>query len=136
MKVKIIGVSGSPRKGNTNILVKECLKAAETLRDVETEFIHLADYRIEGGCKACFKCFKKPSLEKLCQAYDDELNLVLKKLMGGDGFIFGCPVYWGSITGQFKNFVDRMHPFSGLGRPLRNKPAGAVTVGLGKIAGQ
>lgn len=136
MKVKIIGVSGSPRKGNTNILVKECLAAAETLKDVETEFIHLADYKIEGGCTHCTKCFREPSLEKLCRAYKDELNLVLKKLMEGDGFIFGSPVYWGSWSAQFKMFVDRTHPFSVPGRPLRNKPAGAVTVALASVGGQ
>jgi multimeric flavodoxin WrbA len=136
MKVKIIGVSGSPRKGNTNILVKECLKSAETLKDVETEFIHLADYKIEGGCKACLRCFAEPNSEKFCWAYDDEMKLVLKKLMEGDGFIFGSPVYWGSWTAQFKTFVDRSHPFVGFGKLLRNKPAGAVTVALGSIAGQ
>ena len=136
MKVRIIGVSGSARKGNTDILVQECLKSAESLKDVETEFIRLMDYRIDGGCKACMTCFKKPSWEKLCYAYNYELNLVLKKLVTGDGYIFGSPVYWGSWTAQFKMFVDRSHPFSPLGRPLRNKPAGAVTVALGSIAGQ
>ena len=136
MRVKIIGVSGSPRKGNTNILINECLAAAETLKDVETEFIHLADYKIEGGCTHCMRCFTEPSLEKLCRAYDDELNVVLKKLMEGDGFIFGSPVYWGSWSAQFKMFVDRTHPYSGPGRPLRNKPAGAVTVALASIGGQ
>jgi len=136
MRVKIIGISGSPRKGNTNILVNVCLDSARELKDVETEFIHLADYKIDGGCKACYACFKKPDPEKLCYAYKDDLNLILKKMMTGDGFILGCPVYWGSVTSQFKTLIDRTHPFSGLGRPLRNKPVGGVTVALGKIAGQ
>lgn len=136
MKVKIIGVSGSPRKGNTDILVKECLKAAETLKDVETEFIHLADYKIEGGCKACLRCFAEPNAEKMCWAYDDDMKVILRKLEKGDGFILGSPVYWGSWTAQFKMFVDRTHPFVGFGKVLRNKPAGAVTVALGSIAGQ
>ena len=65
-----------------------------------------------------------------------DLNFILKKMMTGDGFILGCPVYWGSLSAQFKTFLDRTHPFSGLGRPLRNKPVGGVTVALGKIAGQ
>jgi multimeric flavodoxin WrbA len=56
--------------------------------------------------------------------------------MEGDGFIFGSPVYWGSWTAQFKMFVDRTHPFSVPGHPLRNKPAGAVTVALASIGGQ
>ena len=136
MKVKIIGISGSPRDGNTHILVKECLKAAETLKDVETEFIALRDYKIKGGCAVCYECFKKPSWEKLCYAYKDDMNDIMRKLLSGDGFIFGCPVYWGGMTPLFKMFIDRLHPFAPLGQALRNKAAGAVTVALGRSAGQ
>lgn len=42
MKVKIIGISRSQRDGNTHILINECLKSAEMLKDVGTEFIPLA----------------------------------------------------------------------------------------------
>ncbi len=35
--VKILGIVGSPRHGNTEILVKEALKSAEELGNIETE---------------------------------------------------------------------------------------------------
>jgi len=137
MKVKIMGIAGSMRKGNTDILVNECLKAASELKDVETEFIRLISYRIDGGCVACYKCFKAADpLEKLCQAYKDDFNKILRKMLTADGFIFGCPVYFGSLTWKFKEFVDRIHPLFAANRALRNRPAGAVTVALGRNAGQ
>jgi len=137
MKVKIMGIAGSLRKGNTDILVNECLRAARELKDVETEFVRLIDYKIDGGCVACYKCFKSADpLEKLCQAYRDDLNKILERMLTADGFIFGCPVYWGSLTWKMKEFIDRTHPIFAANRALRNKTAGAVTVALGRNAGQ
>jgi multimeric flavodoxin WrbA len=136
MRAKILGISGSQRDGNTNILVKECLKGAEEVKDVETEFIHLADYEIKGGCAACYACFKKPSLERLCYYYDDELNDVLRRMLDVDGYIFGSPVYWGSLTPLFRMFSDRTHPLYTNNRAIRNRPAGSVTCALGRVAGQ
>jgi len=137
MKIKIVGISGSMRKGNTDILVNECLEAARGLKDVETEFIRLIDYKIDGGCIACYKCFKAVDpLERLCQAFKDDMNEILRKMLTADGFIFGCPVYWGSLTWKMKEFIDRNHPLTAANRVLRNRPAGAVTVALGRNAGQ
>ncbi|MBA7652970.1 NAD(P)H dehydrogenase (quinone) [subsurface metagenome] len=137
MKVKIIGIAGSVRKGNTDIMIQESLKAARELKDVETEFIRLIDYKIDGGCVACYKCFKaKNPLDKLCEAYDDDLNKILKKMLTADGFIFGCPVYFGSLTWLMKEFIDRSHPIFAANRGLRNKPAAALTVALGRNGGQ
>jgi len=43
VKVKILGISGSPRKGhNTEIMVKEALKGAESVGNVETELYSFA----------------------------------------------------------------------------------------------
>ena len=137
MRVKIIGIAGSVRKGNTDIMIQESLKAARELKDVETEFIRLIDYKIDGGCVACYKCFKAADpLEKFCQAYKDDLNKILEKMLTADGFIFGCPVYFGSLTWLMKCFIDRSHPVFAANRALRNKPAAALTVALGRNGGQ
>jgi multimeric flavodoxin WrbA len=136
MKINIIGISGSPRNGNTHILVKECLRGAEMVGEVKTEFIALRDYRIDGGCIPCDKCVKQPDPEKLCYGYKDDLNQILRKCMSGDGFIFGAPVYWGGLTVLFKMFIDRTRPFLYLGQIFKNKIAGAVTVGRARSGGQ
>ena len=51
-RMKIVGISGSPRKGgNTEILIKEALKGAEE-EGCDTEFISLAGKDI----KHCLGC--------------------------------------------------------------------------------
>ena len=137
MRVKIIGISGSHRKGNTNVLIEECLKAARELKDVETEFIQPSDYDIAGGCTACDRCCYTPDPEQPCRGYKDDFNKIVQKLRSGDGFILGSPVYIGGLTGQLKLFTDRLVQCSvGLGGAFRNKPFGAVAVGLCNAAGQ
>ncbi len=53
--MKILGISGSPRtKDNTEILVKEALKASSEM-GAEQEFITLAGKRIN-PCTGCGTC--------------------------------------------------------------------------------
>jgi multimeric flavodoxin WrbA len=61
------------------------------------------------------------------------------KVATADGFVFASPVYFGSMTGLMKSFMDRLLPFttsyyhpnseSGFRETLRLRPAGAVAVG-------
>ena len=40
----ILGISGSPRKGaNTDLMLMEAMKAAETVEGIRTEIIYLRD---------------------------------------------------------------------------------------------
>jgi len=49
MEIKILGVCGSPIKGgNTEVILREALKATETAGDVQTELMSLA-----GKVKKC-----------------------------------------------------------------------------------
>ncbi|MCK5199470.1 MAG: NAD(P)H-dependent oxidoreductase [Spirochaetales bacterium] len=41
MKINIVGISGSPRKGSTQYCVQEALRAASEIDGVETKFIDL-----------------------------------------------------------------------------------------------
>ena len=64
--MKIIGISGSPRKdGNTAYYVKTVLdRLAES--GAKTELIQLPDFNLS-GCKACYKCVEA----KKCVVEDD-----------------------------------------------------------------
>lgn len=136
MKVKIIGLVGSARKrANTWVLVRECLAGARELRDVETELIELCDYRYKGWCTRCLECVTDPG--KFCHTYKDDHNKVLERVLTGDGFIFGAPVYIGSMTAQMKMFIDRCYCIGWqVGNPMRNRPFGAVTIGNARYGGQ
>jgi len=131
--VRILGVVGSPRKGfNTEIMVNEALKAAKEAGDVDTELLRLADLDIN-FCKGDVSCLKT----KRC-IQNDSMNGLYKKLVEEiDGFIFGSPVYFKSMTGQLKTFIDRLQPIVTVDyMGLLNKPATVLTVGYGRNGGQ
>jgi len=138
MKVKVLGINGSPRKrGNTWVMVNEVLKSAAELKDVETEYIGLGEHKILGGCNACYICHKRPSLEELCRGYKekDDLNMILKKMLGADAWIIGSPVYLGGVTAQLKALIDRTHPPQACGRAWRNRVVGIVTMTAERMGG-
>lgn len=136
-KVKIFGCAWSPRHGNTEIQVQEALKAAEELPGVETEFFSITG-RDMAPCDACYRCFKNPSWEKPCPAYDnpnDAFDEIVKKVNEADGIIFGNPVYYMSVTAQLKAFMDRTMGVEALGYPWRNKVAGFLTCAFDRNGG-
>jgi multimeric flavodoxin WrbA len=132
--IKVVGVSGSPRKsGNTDRCLKEALAACS--KESSTEMISLANLRI-AECDGCYRCRKEGTASLPCPANDDDMSGLYGTLASADGFIFASPVYYGSVTGIMKTFMDRFIPFyddaeskSELKGALRLKPAGAIAVG-------
>lgn len=119
--IKVLGICCSPRKnGNTEILVKEALAGAEELK-AQTELITLRDKDIKGcdGCRGCDKSGK-------CHIKDD-MQLIYPKIVEADGLIFGTPVYFWSVTGQGKMFIDRLVCLHRKNL-LRNKVGGVIAV--------
>lgn len=142
-KVHILGVSASPRRANTDLAVKESLKAAGDLGDfVETEFIALRDYDIK-PCTGCMKCFgwNAPAEDEWqCYEYQDDAAALVKKLGACDGLVFGTPVYATDVTALGRIFMEKtpfgFNTFTRWSGGLRHKPVGAVTVGGADIEGQ
>jgi multimeric flavodoxin WrbA len=133
VKVNIIGISGSPRKrGNTEILIREALDAASKLEDVKVETILLSKTKIE-PCKAEQLCWKKKVPR--CLLIKDDMEDLYPKLMNSDGIIIGTPVYFGTISGQLKTFLDRTTCLGGV-RKLENKVGAAIAVGAIRHGGQ
>lgn len=123
--MKIIGISGSPRKGNTETLLKEALNDAKE-REVDTELILLREKNIEicGGCLVCEKTGK-------CHINDD-MKEIYKKLVQSDAIIFGSPTYYSNVTGLFKNLIDRTNVFY-INNALKNKSVAIICVGGMKL---
>ena len=142
---KILGVSASPRKGaNTDIMLKAALEAAETVGGIETEIVYLRDYDIH-NCRGCFACCREPGKkdngEHACAVYRDGMEEIYPKLLECDGLILASPVYFGSITAQMKQFMDRTEGLLRYGTSkyqyaLQNKVGGCLTVGGNRNAGQ
>jgi multimeric flavodoxin WrbA len=135
-KTKIVALVASPRKGrNSEYLARVALKAAEELRDVETELVTMYGKVIK-PCTACYRCdMAQEAEEKICPAINDDFEPIVRKLIEADGIIISTPVYFGGVTAQLKAFIDRCESISGYGNrrwlrnPMRNKPAGAIAVG-------
>jgi multimeric flavodoxin WrbA len=93
--------------------------AAELEKEgIEVELIHVGRLRIH-GCIDCRKCRDLG----VCVFDDDPVNECAGKIGRADGLILGTPVYYGSIAGSFKSFLDRLF-FPGLS--LKGKAAAAV----------
>jgi len=148
LKVKVLGIVGTPIKdGNCQYLLKEALNAAEGVGRVETELIHLEDYKIK-YCIGCDKCLRRvhklqkevgynvipvPVKDYNCTIKDD-MEAIHKKILGADGIILAAPVYIGTIPGQVKTFIDRCRTFVHDYR-LRGKVAAPMTVAFFRNAG-
>lgn len=127
--MKIVGIVCSPRKGgNTEILVKEALGAAQGAGS-ETELIFVADKEISpcDGCGACMK-------DGTCRI-DDYMQTIYQQLELADGLIFGTPVYFTNVTAQAKTIIDRTYAFLRTGK-LRGKVAAAIVTARRVGAGQ
>jgi multimeric flavodoxin WrbA len=127
--VKVIGIVSSPRKGgNTEILVREALKAAREA-GAETELVSVAKKNISpcDGCGACEK-------NGICKIKDD-MQVIYQQLEAADGIVFGTPVYFLNVTAQAKAIIDRTYAFLQT-RKLRGKVAAAIVVARRVGAGQ
>lgn len=120
--MKILALSFSPRKnGNTEILLNEALQSAQQ-EGAQTELIRIAENEIK-HCDGCRVCWDSGD----CHIKDDMQNLYTK-LLNADGIIFGTPVYFYSMSGQAKTFIDRTCALGTPGRNLANKVGGVVVV--------
>lgn len=103
MKKNIIVISSSERiNGNSEILVSEFVKGARENNNVEVINLRELNY---GFCKGCLAC---QSTNK-CILKDDISN-VIDKVCNADILAFATPIYYYSISGQLKTFLDRMNP--------------------------
>lgn len=100
----ILVISSSPRRnGNSDLLCDEFIKGAlEAGNKVEKVF--LADKKINVclGCGACYNTSK-------CIQKDDMVDLN-DKMVEADVIVLATPVYFYSMAGQLKVFIDRCVP--------------------------
>ncbi|GFO54112.1 flavodoxin family protein [Geomonas sp. Red276] len=105
--MKIIAINGSPRKKwNTATLLEKALEGARS-RGAETEIVHLYDLTYK-GCSSCFACKLKGGKSYGVCAMRDDLSPVLEKLATADAFLLGSPIYFGTVTGEMRSFMERL----------------------------
>ena len=128
--MKVVGICGSPRKGNSEWMLSKLLE--EVARSgVETELILLRELAIK-GCDGCLACEIGGKERKgICHIKDD-MQQIYPKLLTADGWALGTPVYFELLSGLLKNFMDRTCP---IWTKLEGKPVVGIAVaeeGIGK----
>jgi multimeric flavodoxin WrbA len=105
--MKVIAINGSPRKKwNTSTLLEKALEGAAS-QGAETELIHLYDLDYK-GCTSCFACKLKDGKSYGKCAMQDGLTKVLEMFVDVKAFILGSPIYFGTVTGEMRSFMERL----------------------------
>ncbi|MCI8478374.1 MAG: flavodoxin family protein [Oscillospiraceae bacterium] len=98
-------ISSSSHSGNTATAAKRLLQGAADA-GAETQLFYLNDYQIQ-CCRGCRTCERTDE----CVIKGDDVPLLHQALRAADAYVLGTPTFYGDITGQFKQFVDRCYPF-------------------------
>lgn len=105
--MKVLAINGSPRKmWNTATLLQNTLEGAAS-NGAETELIHLYDLDFK-GCTSCFACKLKGGKSYGKCALQDGLSTVLERIAEADILILGSPIYFGTVTGEMRCFMERL----------------------------
>ena len=105
----VLMLNGSPHeKGCTHAALSEVAKVLLE-EGVDSQMYWIGNKAIR-GCTACGKC------KELARCvFDDGVNEFRELAAGADGFVFGSPVYFGSINASADAFLDRLFFSDGLG---------------------
>jgi multimeric flavodoxin WrbA len=147
-KIRIVGICSSPRRANTEIMLREALKAAEeAYPEIAAEIITLKA-KVITPCYDCKACERRQSmsLAEQCVLKDDWLEVV-RPLIDPvpNGIIMASPVYFSDVNAHMRAFMERC---TSLAKPywFPNIPypapdfsrtaAGALAVGFHRHGGQ
>jgi multimeric flavodoxin WrbA len=133
--LRILGICGSPRKGNTLFLLKKALRAAkEASEDTQTCSVSLRRKQVV-PCNSCFWCVSHGGECKI----KDDFQELRNKWLEAHVILYAFPVYHMSIPGQLKCFIDRLGQSGSYlyETPVRRlKAIGAITQGKHLYGGQ
>ncbi len=98
---KVLGLMGSPRKGQHTDAMLQALLAGATATGAETEQVPVANLGIK-PCQSCYACAKLGHC-----VIKDEMQAVYSKLAEADVIVLASPLYFFGLSAQLKALVDR-----------------------------
>jgi multimeric flavodoxin WrbA len=130
--IRILGVSGSPRRRATDRAVNEALEYARERHGAETDFFGAAGKEL-GFCVHCDACVR---MKQGC-AFRDDMQELYGLLAAADAVILGTPLYQGGVSAQLKAMMDRCRALM-VTDPgaLRYKTGAGIAVGGDRNGGQ
>lgn len=111
--MKLLGISGTITGSKTKAIVSKVLEEAKNNHpELEVELLDLKQYDVQF-------CDGRDPL-----TYTGDTKAVIDLVSSADFYIFGTPIFQGSLTGSLKNLFDLIPP-----SVLRHKVIGFVATG-------
>ncbi|MFH0885214.1 MAG: flavodoxin family protein [Candidatus Micrarchaeota archaeon] len=119
--MRIIGIGGSPRDGNSDRMLEEAIRGAISGgADVKSSHLRKIRWR---GCCGRDECF----YDRNC-IIKDQMSDLMKEVEDADGIILASPSYFNNVSGLMKDFMDRTNPYC-RDRTWKGKKAVLLSVG-------
>lgn len=137
--MKVVAVMGSYRKGKTiDTLVDKAIEGAKSGDPAaEVEKITLIDKHIE-YCRNCGICRNDDPAKPIARcAIDDDMQEILPTMGDADAYIFGTPIFEGTVNALTKTFLERIcwtfaragrWPVKGCPQPRSDVPKRAIAI--------
>lgn len=108
--MKLLIVQGSPRgaHGNTEIMAQAFAEGAREAGGTVMDTVYLKEKNIK-HCIGCFTCWTRTP--GVCVHKDDMAELLLK-VREADVLVLATPLYYYTVTGYMKDFMDRTLPLN------------------------
>ena len=129
--MRVLSVNGSPRaEGNTcTMLRRVCGRLAQTGAAIDEVYLEGKDL---APCAACMTCMDQK--DGRCYGRKDDCNELIERTRAADVILLGSPVYFGSVTGQIKAYMDRVGFVNRVSTPFLPRKIGAA-VAVARRAG-
>lgn len=121
MSIAVI-YGGTRPNGNSEILTEQ------VIQEMAAEKIYLRDYHIQ-------PIIDMRHTEEGFQGREDDYNSIIDRILPHDILIFSTPIYWYSMSGTMKNFIDRWSQtlrdpkYPDFKRKMASKKAFVIAVG-------
>ncbi|QTL99009.1 flavodoxin family protein [Iocasia frigidifontis] len=102
--MKVITILGSPKKKGKTAKALDLFEEKIVSKGGIVERIHVVDYEMN-GCQGCYFCQTKEDKPNCVQ--NDDVLLILKKIVAADAVIYASPIYGFDFTAQIKPLLDR-----------------------------
>ncbi len=100
--MKVLIINGSPKPdGNTTIALNEMISVFKD-EEIETEVVQIGN-KVIRGCVSCGSCGSTGKC-----VFEDEVNVLAKKLEAADGLVLASPVYYASANATLIACLDRL----------------------------
>ena len=110
MSKRVLAINGSYREGGMTDQAIAEVAAVLAEAGAEIETVNLRDYPIE-FCINCRHCALEAGDSPGRCIIDDGMHELIERLEAADAFILASPTNMGSVTAQFKRFMERLLPY-------------------------